>query len=316
MDWLSHKQDARPDRERTAAMKKSKVKVKHVAGKADLFKVNLPKQQKKGAPKALSTQNTVSLIGPKTGGKSIKQFKKENKNNPEVLQELPHPRKGKKRQGTFKLPKQESKEQQDVSDFDPGDEEQATEDQLANITKEARKAVALEKQIADLKAATETLEQERWELISKTLPGLLDSAGLTDFTLEDGSSIGIKEVVRGSLPSADKRPAEREAAIAWLLENGGSGIIKTQYNTEFGVGQEKLAKIFETIITKAKFVAKKTTGVHPQTLCAFVREKLENGETVPVDKLGIYAGRHAMIKLSGEAQEEAEAERVKPKRRV
>lgn len=206
------------------------------------------------------------------------------------------------------------KKASDIDDFDEG-KEAATEDQLLTITKEARKAVALQKQIDDLQDATTIIQKELTEIVAKTLPSLLDSAGLIDFTLEDGSVIEIKDVVSGSLPSADKKPAEREAAIEWIKENGGDGIIKTYYNTEFGVGQERLAKLFESIITKAKFIAKKTVGVHPQTLCAFVREKLENGEEVPVDKLGVYTGRHAKIKLSDEASAKADSERVKPKAR-
>lgn len=266
----------------------------------------IKKASKKGGPvKALSTHKSASLIGHKTGGKSMKQFKKESKRE-EVDKWL-----NKNKAAT----KNVNKKIHDADDFDEGGKEAATEDQLSTITKEARKAVALQKQINDLQAATETLNNELAEIIRKTLPSLFDSAGLLDFTLDDGSVIEIKDVVSGSLPSADKKPAEREAAIDWIKENGGDGIIKTYYNTEFGVGQEKLARMFEAIITKAKFIAKKTVGVHPQTLCAFVREKLENGEEVPVDKLGVYTGRHAKIKLSDDASSKADSERVKPKAR-
>lgn len=200
----------------------------------------------------------------------------------------------------------------DTSDFE---EEGATKGQLSEISNEAKKAVALDRQIEDLEMAAKALKEERDTILNKTLPSLLDSAGMSAFDLEDGSSVEIKDVVSGTLPNAEKKPDERRWALKWLMSNGGRGLIKTEFKTEFGVGQERMAAFFKQLIVKNKFTAKETTGVHPQTLCAFVREKLENGEEVPVEKLGVYTGRHAKIKLSEKAQEAAEAERVNPKTR-
>lgn len=212
----------------------------------------------------------------------------------------------------IKLAPKPVKKKVDTSDFE---QEEATPDQLKLIGEEARKAVALEKQIADLEAAVTQLKSDRDTILNKTIPGLLDSAGMTAFDLDDGSSVEIKDVVSGSLPSADKKPKERQAAINWLMKNGGKGLIKTFFSTEFGVGQEKLVSAFEKSLNKGGFAAKKATGVHPQTLAAFVREKLENGEKVPTETLGIYVGRHAKIKLSDDQMAKAEKERVKPTKR-
>lgn len=212
----------------------------------------------------------------------------------------------------------EKEEEHEASKYETSDfeQEEASEDQLEKISKAAMQAVALDRQVADLEAAVVTLKTDRDTILNKTLPALLDSAGMNGFDLRDGSSIEIKDVVSGSLPSEAKKPEERKRALAWLLKNGGKGLIKTSFKTEFGVGQEKLVQAFEKLIVKAKFAAKKETGVHPQTLCAFVRELLEDGKEVPIETLGIYVGRHAKIKLSPEAERKAEAERVKPKRGV
>lgn len=208
----------------------------------------------------------------------------------------------------------EKEEQHEVDKYSDFEQEGASGDQLQQIKDAAMKAVALEKQIEDLNAAVALLSADRDLILNKSLPSLLDSAGMESFDLTDGSSIEIKDVVSGTLPSADKKPKERQKALAWVDKNGGSGLIKTTYKTEFGKGQEKEAAAFEKLITKAKFAAKKDTGIHPQTLCAFVRELLEDGKKVPIETLGIYVGRHAKIKLSDAAQKKAEAERVKPKR--
>lgn len=195
------------------------------------------------------------------------------------------------------------------------EEEEATPVQLKQISEQARKAVALEQQINDLAAAQLTLSQERDKILNVTLPAMFDSAGMTAFDLEDGSSVEIKDVVSGNLPSASSKPKERERAIAWLLKNGGKGLIKTSFATEFGVDQTALVKKFESLIIKGGFAAKKATGVHHQTLCAFVRELLEKGKKVPIETLGIYVGRHAKIQLSDKQTAKADSERVKPKRR-
>lgn len=204
----------------------------------------------------------------------------------------------------------------DASDFDG---EEASTDQLKKITTAANQAVALEKQIADLNAAAAVLSADRDTILNKSLPALMDSAHMEDFTLTDEfkkpiAKIKIKDVVSGSLPSAEKKPNERKQALAWLSKNGGKGLIKTSYITEFGVGQEALAAKFEKLITSKGFAAKKATGVHAQTLCAFVRELLAEGQKVPIETLGIYVGRHAKIEFSDAAQAKAESERVKPKR--
>ena len=39
-------------------------------------------------------------------------------------------------------------------------------------------------------------------------------------------------------------------------------------------------------------------SVHPQTLAAFAREKLKAGEEVPLDLLGLYAGRQAKVTVN------------------
>lgn len=208
-------------------------------------------------------------------------------------------------------PKKQIQKEKDVSDFE---QEEASTDQLEQITQAAAKAVALEKQIADLEAAAAILKADQQTILNKSLPALMDSANMEEFKLTDGSKIKIKDVVSGSLPSAEKKPEERKRALGWLLKNGGKGLIKTTFKTEFGVGQEKLVESFERLITKANFAAKKDTGVHPQTLCSFVRELLEEGKKVPIETLGIYVGRHAKLELSESATTKAESERVKPKR--
>jgi hypothetical protein len=189
--------------------------------------------------------------------------------------------------------------------------EEATPDQLKKITESAAHAVSLEKQIVDLEAAMNSLKKERDTILNESLPSLLDSAGLENFTLQDGSYIKINDIVRGSLPSADKNPKGRMRALAWLMKNGGKGLIKTSFNTEFGTGQEEMVTKFERVITKLGFAAKKATGVHPQTLCAFVRELLEDGKKVPYETLGIYVGRQAKLELSETAQIKVDNDRRK-----
>lgn len=233
-----------------------------------------------------STKSAVSLIGPRS-----KSAERSNERNAKSVK---------------------AKVKTSVEEFE---EEEATPAQLSQISEQARKAVALDRQIEDLAAAQATLVIERDKILNVTLPAMFDSAGMSAFDLEDGSSVEIKDVVSGNLPSASTKPKEREKAIAWLMKNGGKGIIKTSFATEFGVDQSALVKKFESLITKGGFAAKKVTGVHHQTLCAFVRELLENGKKVPIETLGIYVGRHAKINLSEKQNAKADAERVKPKRR-
>ena len=56
--------------------------------------------------------------------------------------------------------------------------------------------------------------------------------------------------------------------------------------------------IFSDIAEKEGYFAEQKTDIHPQTLRAFVKERVENGDDFPMELFGAYVGQRAIIKRS------------------
>jgi hypothetical protein len=150
--------------------------------------------------------------------------------------------------------------------------------------KEAQEAA--EGLLSKLKAEIMRLERE-------DLPALMAEVGLSTLTLESGQSISIKEEVEAKIAEANK-----SAAFAWLNERGFGGIIKTKVGIEFARGEHDVAVQATRAIAgiyPGHDVALDET-VHPQTLKAFVKERLAAGDALPFDVFGVFTYSKAVVK--------------------
>jgi uncharacterized protein (DUF927 family) len=139
-----------------------------------------------------------------------------------------------------------------------------------------------------LRAASEALR----ELSEKTLPAVMEEINLDTYKTKDGIEIKIGEVVRGSIPKGNETEA-----FAWLEENNQGRLIKRQFVIEFGKDEERWANKFETDLRRRKrtLAVKRKKGVNPQTLQAFVRSLLAEGQPFPMDVFGIYRQRFTKV---------------------
>ena len=64
----------------------------------------------------------------------------------------------------------------------------------------------------------------------------------------------------------------------------------------FGRGEDDTAVQFISVAERNGFTPQQKTDVHPQTLKAWVRERVENGESFPMELFGAYIGQRATIK--------------------
>lgn len=144
----------------------------------------------------------------------------------------------------------------------------------------------------DLKAAKKALD----ELASKRVPDLMAQIQVDSLTLEGGYKVELKDFVSGSLPKDD---AKRKAAIAWLEEHNGGDLITTDVIVSFGRKQHNSAGAFIVDVQNRLGVQPDVKeGVHPQTLAKFAREKIQNGEEIDLQTLGLYAGRVAKLSVA------------------
>ena len=159
---------------------------------------------------------------------------------------------------------------------------------------------ALARQIRDkeetISRIEETLKEEKKTLLKLTdeeMPAMLAEIGISSFSLDDGSTVEVKQTYGASI-LVDNRPA----AYEWLREHGYDDIIKNTVLCQFGRGEDDLASSFAAFAQQQGYVPQQKTEVHPQTLRAFIKERVEEGEAFPMELFGAWVGQRAVIKRS------------------
>jgi hypothetical protein len=159
---------------------------------------------------------------------------------------------------------------------------------------------ALARQIRDkeetISRLEETLKEEKKTLLKLTdeeMPAMLAEIGISSFSLDDGSTVEVKQTYGASI-LVDNRPA----AYEWLREHGYDDIIKNTVLCQFGRGEDDLASSFAAFAQQQGYVPEQKTEIHPQTLRAFIKERVEEGEAFPMELFGAWVGQRAVIKRS------------------
>jgi hypothetical protein len=169
--------------------------------------------------------------------------------------------------------------------------------QLTDIEAAVNRALSLMDIVAQLEETLKAHKADLHKLITMTLPDALAAAGTLSLTTTAGVSVSVRDFVNGSLPKGEDHPAERAAAFLWLVNNGGKDIIKTTITCALGRGDYAQAAKIKAAIEKLKLGYVEKEDVHPMTLQAFARERLKAGKAVPLETLGLFAGRAAKIEL-------------------
>ena len=162
---------------------------------------------------------------------------------------------------------------------------------LKTIAEMARAVEAQSTRVSDLEALIKEEKKKLLKLTDEDLPALLHEIGMAKFELDDGSKIELKPTY-----GAHIKVDNRDAAFGWLRSNGFDDIIKNTVSCIFGRGEDKKAETFIKVAHDAGVPASQKEEVHPSTLKAFVKERVENGEEFPMDLFGAYVGQRATIK--------------------
>ncbi len=179
--------------------------------------------------------------------------------------------------------------------FDAAANDAATPDQLTVVAQLAQEHAALAARIDKAETWLKDAKIKREQLEATRIPEAMRAAGLKTYETTDGLIVGLKDVVAGSIPEA-----RRPAALAYLRKLGADALIKATLALSFGKGEDKKQQKALKLLEKAGFPVESKETVHPQTLCAWVREYRENPEnaTKPLDValLGVYVGVRATVK--------------------
>lgn len=154
---------------------------------------------------------------------------------------------------------------------------------LTEVMEKAEKAMALQSELDELAAKLADKERELSRIQRYELPDMMEQLGLSELKLEDGTKLKSESVINASI-TAENKPA----AFRWLRENDFDGIIKSSIKADFGKGEISEAERVIKLLDDAGVAADLSESVHAATLKAFVKERLEAGDNIPVDTFGIF----------------------------
>jgi hypothetical protein len=159
-----------------------------------------------------------------------------------------------------------------------------------NLSDLVRKLRAVDSDIDKAEQALKGLKQERQKLTTELIPGVMDEMGVDRLDV-DGVTVTRKLIVSASI--SDEK---REQAFGWLRDNGLDDIIKNDVVVSFGRGEDNAAKNAVGILREQGFDPDVKTHIHPMTLKAFVKERVEDGKPIDLDMFGAYVVNAAEIR--------------------
>ena len=141
-----------------------------------------------------------------------------------------------------------------------------TDGELSIVSGLAKKQLQLAADVANLEVDLKAKKEELRLTSEQELPDAMQSAGLTQITLNTGERISIE------------------------------GLIKNEVLLKFG--REESIVVEETVsaLQSRGLSPEVRQSVHPSTLKAFVKEQFTSGNDIPTEPFGIYIGTKATIK--------------------
>ena len=161
---------------------------------------------------------------------------------------------------------------------------------LASVAEIARAVRNQEDLVGKLEDQLKEAKRELLKLTDEDLPAMLLELGLSSFELEDGSKVTVRPTYGAHIKAENKA-----TAFDWLRQHGFDDIIKNTVSCNFGRGEDQEAAQFIEYAQGLGYAAEQKTDVHPSTLKAFVKERVQNGETFPMELFGAYVGSRANI---------------------
>jgi hypothetical protein len=169
--------------------------------------------------------------------------------------------------------------------------EKLDQESLSTVAGLARAIREKEAYIEDLEKNLKDEKKTLLKMTDEELPAMLTELGLSSMTLEDGSNVKVTQTYGASIRIDDK-----PQAFEWLREHGYDDIIKNQVLCVFGRGEDDQASAFQAFAAQQGYAAEQKTEIHPQTLRAFIKERVENGDDFPMELFGAWVGQRAVIK--------------------
>lgn len=175
----------------------------------------------------------------------------------------------------------------------------ATDGQLASISELMEQEDNLSRAIETQEALLSDLKQRVNQLRNSTLPLAMAAAGVDRFRCsETGTEARLTFECSGALGSNDE---ERERKLDLLVRAGADEIVKTEVTAAFGKQQLSVAQSLCGELQRRGLAVVMRRNIHPMTLKSWVKERIEAGDSLPLDEAGLWYGQVAKIKRPKES---------------
>ena len=166
-----------------------------------------------------------------------------------------------------------------------------SQDNMGKIGAVANDVADTDQEIQDLEDKLKVKKDYKKHLSENVLPNLFSEVGLSELKLADGRHLKV-----GNYYGASIKDAKKEAAFAWLRNNGFGDMIKNQVSCSFGRDEDEKARGLIDTLNEKGYPSSQREWVEPSTLRAFIREQHEAGKELPMDLLGAFVGQKTTIK--------------------
>jgi len=164
------------------------------------------------------------------------------------------------------------------------------DNKVKKISAACKDMLDLERQLEEKENELTILKRKHQELQEKTIPELMQEAGVSLIKTENGDTVEVKPVISAKIPAS-----RTEEAFSWLRKNGHEDMIKNTVTASFNKGQDNLVSRLIQVCEENGFSYNKKEKIEPMTLKAFAREQITDGKELPMDLFGVYVSNKTKI---------------------
>ena len=162
---------------------------------------------------------------------------------------------------------------------------------LAQVSDLAQCQIDLEDEVVRIEAELKETKAQLRKIAEVDIPEAFAELGIAELALATGESVTVATKLKAGIPTGSKPEsvAKREAAFNWLRAHEAEALIKAEIKTAFGKGEKEKELQEKAIMTLAELgIAVDLKEAVPwNTLTSFVKERIEKGEPVDWELLGV-----------------------------
>ena len=163
---------------------------------------------------------------------------------------------------------------------------------LGQLGTELERIKAVQDKIETAETMVKKLKEEE-QLLADSVTDLLQSKGVSELKLTDGSKVTTKEQLYCSIKEENK-----EGAFNWVRSQGDGDIIKNIVSVDFKKGEDKVAQEFKQLAEDSGLVPNENSSIHPSTLRSYLNAKSRDGVDFDEKLFGAFRLNKVSIKQS------------------